>query len=169
MGKRKKMIAEIERSLAQLDDRPGLCLHVAHRVAQVLWRHKLPVVLQAGSLQWPRIRLPEEDDGEINTHFSYMFSPHTLASRLSMAAGNLPELHCWVGLVDTQEIVDFSTRHLAGAALKLEMFWTAPAPPRFLWCGANQLPDQVRYEPNREATLYACSVLKKLFDPPYLR
>ena len=33
-------------------------------------------------------------------------------SAMSVAMGNLPEMHVWVGIVDQQEIVDFTTRHL---------------------------------------------------------
>ena len=42
MGKRAKIIAEIERQIARLEDRPGLCLYYAHHTAAVLWRHNLP-------------------------------------------------------------------------------------------------------------------------------
>ena len=167
MGKRQKIIAEIERALSQLDDRPGLCLWYAHHVAQVLWRHHYPVTIQSGSLQWPRLKR-EEDDGKIDTHFSYMFSPGTPESQLSMALGNLPEMHVWVGILNTQELVDFSTRHLKAAAQARGMAWTADPPPRYLWCPANQLPDWVVYTPSRQATIYACTLLKRLFKPAYL-
>ena len=50
MGKRGKIIAEIERRLAQLEARAGLCLYYAHHAATVLWQHGLPAVIQAGSL-----------------------------------------------------------------------------------------------------------------------
>ena len=68
MGKRAKIVAEIERQIARLEDRPGLCLYYAHHTAAVLWRHDLPAVIQAGSLQWPRVRR-EEDDGQTRHAF----------------------------------------------------------------------------------------------------
>ena len=74
MGKRGKIIAEIERQINRLDNRPGLCLFYAHHTAAVLWRHGQRAVIQAGSLQWPRVRR-EEDDGVINTHFAYEWTP----------------------------------------------------------------------------------------------
>jgi hypothetical protein len=86
-----------------------------------------------------------------------------------MALGQLPEMHCWVGILDTQEIVDFSTRHLVAAALDRCLFWTAAEPPRYLWCKANALPDWVVYTPNREASIYSCDMLTKLFNPVYLK
>ena len=92
MGKRAKIIAEIERQIARLEDRPGLCLYYAHHTAAVLWRHNLPAVIQAGSLQWPRVRR-EEDDGQLDTHFAYMWTPTAPESALSVALGNLPEMH----------------------------------------------------------------------------
>ncbi len=168
MGKRAKIVGEIERQIGRLDARPGLCLYYAHHTAAVLRRHGYQAVIQAGSLQWPRI-LPSEDDGVCNTHFAYMWTPGAYESALSVAMGNLPEMHCWVGIVDRQEVVDFTTRHLRQAAVELGLGWTAADPPAFLWCPVNATPDWVRYIPNREASIYACLLLKRLFDPIYLR
>jgi hypothetical protein len=168
MGKRAKIISEIERYVSRLDDRPGLCLYYAHHTAATLRRHGYQAVIQAGSLQWPRIR-PEDDDGVMNTHFAYMWTPRDVASAVSVAMGNLPEMHCWVGIVDKQEVVDFTTRYLKSAAATLGMGWTAADPPQYLWCAASQMPEWMVYRPNREATLYACTILKRLFDPIYLK
>jgi hypothetical protein len=168
MGKRGKIVTEIERAVSRLEDRSGLCLYYAHQTASVFWHHRLPVVIQAGSLQWPRVRR-EEDDGRIDTHFAYMWSPQSPASALSVTLGNLPEMHVWVGLVDSQELVDFSTRHLKAAARSHGLAWTAADPPRYLWCPAAELPDWVVYRPMADASIYACALLKRLFDPPYLQ
>lgn len=168
MGKRGKIIAEIERAIARLDDRPGLCLYYAHQTAAVLWRHGIRAVIQAGSLQWPRVRR-EEDDGAINTHFAYEWTPTSPESALSVAFGNLPEMHVWVGVVDRQELVDFTTRHLKTSAKALGMTWTAADPPPYLWCPASAPPDWVVYRPNRDASIYACLLLKRLFNPVYLK
>ena len=168
MGKRAKIIAEIERQITRLEDRPGLCLYYAHHTAAVLWRHNLRAVIQAGSLQWPRVRR-EEDDGQLDTHFAYMWTPTAPESALSVALGNLPEMHAWVGILDSQEIVDFTTRHLRSAAEARGMAWTAADPPRYLWCPAANTPDWVVYHPNRDASIYACTILRRLFDPVYLR
>jgi hypothetical protein len=105
MGKRAKIIGEIERQIGRLDERPGLCLYYAHPTIATLRKHGYQAVIQAGSLQWPRIR-PEDDDGVMNTHFAYEWSPHEPASAMSVALGNLPEMHVWVGLIDSQEITD---------------------------------------------------------------
>ncbi len=168
MGKRAKVVAEIERGLARLADQPGLCLFYAHQAASVLWKHRYRVVIQAGSLQWPRVRR-EEDDGQMNTHFSYMWTPGAYDSALSVAVGNLPEMHVWVGILDSQEIVDFTTRHLRAAGEARGMAWSAADPPPYLWSLAAALPDWVVYQPDRDASIYACTLLKRLFDPIYLR
>jgi hypothetical protein len=168
MGKRAKIISEIERHVNRLDDRPGLCLYYAHHTCATLWKHGYKAVIQAGSLQWPRVR-PEDDDGVMNTHFAYQWSPRDPASALSVAMGNLPEIHVWVGIVDRQEVVDFTTRYLKQSSERIGMPWTAADPPRYLWCPANALPAWVVYHPNRDATLYACTILKRLFDPIYLK
>ena len=168
MGKRAKIIAEIERHVARLEERPGLCLYYAHHTAAVLWQHGLPAVIQAGSLQWPRVRR-EDDDGQIDTHFAYMWTPTSPESALSVALGNLPEMHVWVGILNSQEIVDFTTRQLRSAAEARGMAWTAADPPRYLWCPAAGTPDWVVYGPDRDASIYACTILKRLFDPVYLK
>lgn len=168
MGKRGKIIAEIERRVSGLQDQPGLCLYYAHHTASVLWRHRYQAVIQAGSMQWPRVRR-EEDDGRMNTHFGYEWSPQRPESAMSVALGNLPEMHVWVGIVDRQEVVDFTTRHLKTSAEAIGMPWTADDPPRHLWCPANDLPDWVQYRPNRDASVYANIILKRLFNPGYLK
>ena len=107
MSRRKKIVAEIERNITKWGARPGLCLYYAHETITVLRKFHYQAVIQAGSMQWPRVRR-SEDDGKINTHFAYMWSPHTAASALSVAMRNLPEMHVWVGIMNRQEIVDFT-------------------------------------------------------------
>ena len=72
-------------------ERPGLCLYYAHHTAAVLCQHGLSAVIQAGSLQWPRVRRGE-DDGQIDTHFAYMWTPTSpekrLVGRLGQSAGD---------------------------------------------------------------------------------
>ena len=167
MGKHAKIVAEIERRIIRLPSGPGQCLYYAHHTVATLRRHGYDAVIQAGSLQWPRLK-PEDDDGVVNTHFSYMWSPLTPASVVSMANGNLPEMHVWAGLVREQILIDFSTRHLTAAAAALGMPWTAAEPPTHLWCSAAALPAGVVYRPDRDATVLACRVLQKLYQPVYL-
>jgi hypothetical protein len=167
------VVSEIEQAIRfmegppQADELHGQCLRIAHATATVLHRRGLRPVIQAGSMQWPRMRR-EEDDGTCSTHFAYMWDPHSRQSQLSAALGNLPEMHVWVGLVETQEMIDFSTRHFRSHAESLGLQWTADDPPPYLWNTADAWPDWVVYTPNLEATLYACRILNRLYHPKYL-
>lgn len=166
---RQQIITTIETALATLDttDTPGACLYFAHIVALTLHRYGLRPAIQAGSLQWPRMPRAD-DDGRIDTHFAYTWQPNHPASRAALARGTLPEIHVWCGLPDTQELIDFSTRHLRDAARAAGLEWTAPDPPRYLWATADEMPDWTLYTPDRGATLFACRLLARLFRPAYL-
>lgn len=157
----RELIAEIEQAVSNLGNRSGLCLYYAKETMAILTRHGFKAVIQAGSLQWPCLR-PEDDDGAISTHFAYMWSPCDIASAFAVALGNLPEMHCWVGLLKEQEIVDFSIKHLKTAAAMHGVKWTAADPPPYLWCSVNAIPDDVRYTPNREASIYASILLERI-------
>jgi hypothetical protein len=136
----------------------GACLYWTQVGLIELQQAGFRVVLQAGQMSWPMVA-PELDDGRIATHFSYMWSPDTEQSHAAIAAGKLPEMHTWVALPITGELVDFSTglfptlaRDRCGAQ------WTAAPPPLFLW---GRPPDGVIYRPNRQATLYADRFLRE--------
>ena len=162
--------SEITAVLAKhcLDTPLGKCLYVTHVTASALHKRHLHPVIQAGSLQWP-IMHREDDDGKSSTHFAYMWNPHHTASILARATGSLPEMHVWCGLTRPQTLVDFSTRDLRKHAEACGLVWRSGDPPQYLFRHPAKLPDWVVYTPNREATLYACRILKKLFDPPYLK
>jgi len=171
---RQQIISDVERHLCALGElapilgSAGLCLYIAHVAALTLYKHGLRPVIQAGSLQWPRMRR-DEDDGRCNTHFAYMWEPGSPQSIASWASGNLPEMHVWIGLTAPQTLIDFSTRHLKDVAAAEGMTWTAPEPPRYVWTAPDDLPDWVAYHPNRDATILAAGILWKLFQPPYLK
>ena len=152
-----EIISEINEAISRIGDRPGLCLYYAKETIAILRRHGLQAVIQAGSFQWPCLR---EDDGVSYTHFAYMWNPTNPINVLAMARGVLPEIHCWVGLVDRQEIVDFSIRHLKAAAAKQGVNWTANDPPAYLWCGVNNIPDGVVYEPDMRASILAAMLME---------
>jgi hypothetical protein len=169
-----KIIAAIQSEIANvlrdkcLNDPLGKCLYITHTVATALHKHRLRPVIQSGSMQWP-IMAREDDDGTVNTHFAYMWNPGDIASIISMAHGALPEMHVWCGLTQPQTIIDFSTRNLREHAEACGLTWRSGDPPEYLFRRTDQLPDWVVYTPNCEATLYACRILRSLFDPAYLR
>lgn len=156
------LIPLIEQTLAHsIPARHGLCAHYAHTVQQILLGHNIPTCIQAGNLQWPVV-LPENDDGISNTHYAYMWDPTSPQSRWAVARGHLPEIHIWLGNPKTQEIIDFSTRHLKQAAQAHGVTWNTPDPPPYIWCQGENLPPGVRYTPIREATIYAHHILSRL-------
>lgn len=145
----------------------GCCLHYAHAAATALWEAGERPVIQAGSLQWPALAR-EDDDGISPTHFSYLWDPSHHLSRHARANGLLPEMHVWVGLVDHQELIDFSTRDLRRHAGLTPIRWTEPEPPAYLWCQVASIPDRVIYDLNRDATILASQLLFKTYQPDYL-
>ena len=165
--KRNSYVRAIEARIKQVPDRPGLCLYYTHHVASILHEHGLSPLIQAGSLQWPRI-MPDEDDGVSATHFAYMWSPRSISSLAAMCTGALPEMHVWAALANTQELIDFSTRHIKAHAATFGFSWSAPNPPSYLWATFDHIPDRVVYTPNRDATLLACRILDELYLPKYL-
>lgn len=127
---------------------------------------KVRAVLQAGSASWPRIDLTK-DDGRIMTHFSYMFSDDTKSMMDILIHQKLPEMHCWVGIVDTMEIVDPTTIYLKKQCERLtSMKWLAPEPSDFIWCSpaSKDWPDGVVYRPHHAAFQIARMVAASLVD-----
>jgi len=92
-------------------------------------------------------------------------SPLNVANLMMQA---LPEIHVWVGLVETQEVIDFSVRNLREAAGEAGLEWTAADPPRYIWATQDNLPDWVVYTPHATASLLACKLLWNLYKPAYL-
>src|SRR3974390_692150 len=110
--------------------------------AIVLRRYGLKPVIQAGDAQWP-ILDPKCDDGKCSTHFSYMWSERDPnVSKMNMLLGGLPEIHTWLGLVETQELIDFSTGGIREQAEKHGLKWTAPDLPNFIWSNSKEVPEE---------------------------
>lgn len=153
----------------ELAGTPGDCLRYAHLTATVLHSAGLRPIIQAGSMQWPIVPLAQ-DDGTRPTHFAYMWDPESADSIKAMLfGGGLPEIHVWVGLLDSQEIVDFSTRHFREAAERAGFTWETRDPPSFLWAGWQDWPRRVRYTPDERACRFAERLLWKLYHPDYIR
>lgn len=134
----------------------GSCLYWGQVTMKVLQQAGLRPVLQAGSMQWKMVP-PELDDGINPTHFSFLWSPGSPESRASVAAGHLPEMHVWVGLPDSGELVDFSTgafRKLAQERFGLR--WLSPDPPVFLW---GTPPEGTIYTPHKDAIEFTLKTL----------
>lgn len=117
----------------------------------------------AGSATWPR--LPAEEMPEDNAMFSYFWQTDHPQTKLAMQGifldqegrpGSiaLPEIHIWLGIPETREIIDFTTGYLPLACKQTTgMDWPGPKPPLYFW--GRELPDNWEYRSTREATLFA--------------
>ncbi len=133
------------------------CLYATAASLVVLHRHGIKAIPQAGDMCWPRIT-EEKDDGVSPTHWSYVWSPDDYRSAMAIAAGKLPEIHIWVGILDTNEVLDINTKFFPRACKEsLGIDWDAPDPPDFLW--TREIPDGVVYRPIREATIFASNLV----------
>lgn len=180
---RSQLVAEIRAAVRE--DFPELriersCLYTSLYTVLFLKQRGILSCLQAGSTGW-RIVPSDLDDGIGITHFSFVWSPHEMASRIAMMSGDLPEMHVWVGIPATQELIDLNTGQLP-AFLKHVcpgQEWLAPAPPDYLWIN---LPDwggwqdACVYDLNEDATEFAqhaaavvlksnISIIRKRFQP----
>jgi len=118
----------------------GACLYAAVAVCVVLKFQGVRAIVQAGSMNWRTVR-QEDDDGTEATHYGYTYSPDSPLSRLAVAMGQLPEIHCWAAIPATGEIVDPTTGTLRSRAIRSGIRWTTPAPPPFLWARADRVFD----------------------------
>lgn len=136
------------------------CLHYSAFTAIAIAKRGARAILQAGSASW-LFKAAECDDGAGATHYSYEFAPHDPLSATRLAAGFMPEMHCWAAIPATGEIVDLTTRHLPDLlhqALPHEK-WTAPIPPPFFWGQANTLPRGWSYVADRTAIEISLALL----------
>jgi hypothetical protein len=151
------------RKCGTLTSTGGNCPFWALAVIEAGKREGRRLVLQAGSLQW-RYVPPQLDDGVSSTHFSYMWSPNDPRSRQAIAMGMLPEVHVWAADVDTQEIIDLSTRELKTIAeTRYGLDWKTADPPNYVWMTRDEYlaqPD-ANYSANREATLLVYRMLEQ--------
>ena len=113
----------------------------------VFQRHGVRGVLQAGTMLWPAF----EDDDVNDTHYGYEWSPEHEASQAALMLGLIPEIHTWLALPETQEIVDFSVKYLPQSAARDGKVWVKPNPPDFLWVTEDAMPEGVVYRPEIEA------------------
>ena len=140
------------------------CLVWAAASVAVLRSMGIKCLIQAGTASWPRIR-PEQDDGVINTHFSYVWEPDSKTTLEKVVSGEMPEMHVWAGLPDHSEILDMTTKYLPEQAWQLcGMDWPGTIPPRYVWANVKRLPDGVMYQPDIDACKLAIIMLLHMAD-----
>ena len=147
----------------------GGCFYLAHFGALQIMEHGYTPLIQAGSMSWPIID-PKDDDGVCCTHFSYVWGETVLSPEIHLLVhGVLPEIHIWLAIRETGEIVDFSTNELKSQALLTAgLEWKAKDPPKFVWCIPDHLPEWVVYRPDTDAIKFVLRMLYRVFQPPYL-
>lgn len=136
------------------------CMYWSLTGGLVFQRHGIRALLQAGTMMWPAF----EDDGVNSTHFGYEWSPNDPGSQAALKLGLFPEIHIWLALPATQEIVDFSVKYLPEASandIACPRLWTRTAPPEYLWATKDELPEGVIYRPEIPAMNWMLSRLKK--------
>lgn len=139
------------------------CFYVAKTTCDVLHEQGVKASLQAGSAEWPRIR-PEQDDGECDTHFGYVFSDCE-QTRQRFQACLMPEMHVWVALIQEKVIIDLSTQFWPMQCLeKIGVDWPGDQPPPYLWTESGRLPPRVHYEAVPLACFMTIALLRKQFD-----
>jgi hypothetical protein len=140
----------------------GRCLFWAMYGTETLRSYGIRAILQAGSAFWPRLR-PDQDDGISNTHFGYQWSPDDPISIAQIERNMLPEMHVWIGIPLTGEIVDFSTKFWPAQELEIhKQGWPGDLPPEFFWDTPDKLPG-AWYTPSKEATVYALRAIALLY------
>ncbi len=140
------------------------CVFAALHTIQILRAEGIAAIPQAGDMSW-LFTDPQYDDGVSPTHFSFQWSPHELKSIIAVSQGNLPEIHVWAAIVETQEIVDINTCYIP-QLLKEDLpqcQWTAKQPPDFLWGDTHVVAKyKAIYTPHHDATIYAMQVMQAI-------
>ncbi len=141
----------------------GVCMYAALAGRRELQERGIKAAVIGGSLQWP-MATPEEDDGVSATHFAYMWERGWQGGKLSVLQQvcmvpfvGLPEVHCWLQIEDTGELVDFSLYSLHAAAERVlgREATRKMKVPDYIW---GQAPENVVYTPVQDATLF-CDIL----------
>lgn len=135
------------------------------------------VVLQSGSAFWPRTTEEAgEKDLTLNTHFGYLWESDKYNDMIQAALEvNLTpsmvklEIHTWIGIPSTGEIIDFTTGLWPSACKEMTGDdWLIEHPPEYLWCLPKHWPSRVSYKPDRVASIlsfkYACKLYEEIKD-----
>lgn len=134
------------------------CLYASYfLVKELSTLTKQPVLIQAGTAFWPRVY--PVDHSKV---FGYLFSPDTRCA-LYLALGQLPEMHCWVVLPETQQLIDLTTGEWPNQCLHLQgVPWEGQRPPKYYWDHWDNLPEGVEYEAHANAIKIAFKAIRDL-------
>lgn len=136
------------------------CLYWMHAGLVTLGQHNIEAWPAAGTARFHI----QPDDGKM-THFSFEWEgdPNAELRRTAVLTGDnqvaLPEMHCWIWLPDTKEVVDFSTGHIPTLAKTFGFEWKTKPPPPYIWARPESLFPRAIYQPSRDATKLAIQTL----------
>jgi hypothetical protein len=164
---KEQVIADTRACYAHLFGNNGInpaaaCLLWAASLMTVLvGKYDKRAVLQAGSASW-RFVTEEDDDGVSPIFFAYQFElPNAIAQ---IQAGFFPEMHCWVAIPDTGEIIDASACFQEEQMRKmLGKTWSPELKlPDYLWLmNADDKGDNCGYRADKEACKIAHRFLRE--------
>lgn len=132
------------------------CLPWMVHGAIVLGQFGIRSIPQAGSA-WFRFLPAHLDDGVCDTHHAFEWSPRTPQSMQQIARGQLPEIHCWLALPDSREIIDFSTGYIHHGCPHP---WQADPLPRYVWLPEGEGHPGCLYKPEMEAIKFLINFMK---------
>lgn len=130
------------------------CIRVSGIACHVLKDMGMQACMQAGTALWPYKSVLLSDD-DTNT-FGYEF--HSREAMKHLLCGRPPEIHAWVGLVDTQEIIDFTAAFQPAQCKKmLGQDWSPESKlPDFIWHNVEDCCNKGwHYKPSPMATQFA--------------
>lgn len=136
------------------------CLYYMQCGMVELHQHGINSVPAAGSASFEM----QPDDGKLS-HFAFQWNgdPNAELRRqaqlTSADAVALPEMHCWIYLPDTREVVDFSTGNIPTLAKTFGFEWKSKPPPPYIFARPESLFPRAIYLPNRDATKLAIRTL----------
>lgn len=133
------------------------CLNWMVHGAIALGAFGIRSIAQAGTAHF-RFLPAHLDDGVCDTHHGFEWSPYTPQSMAKIAEGQLPEIHCWLAIPETREIVDFSTGYIHHGCPHP---WQADPLSRYLWRREGDSHPGCVYRPHPEAILFLLNFMRK--------
>lgn len=136
----------------------GRCLYWMHTGLATLF-HEFKILAQpaAGSAGW--------DWGDAQWEFIFGSEPDARTYG-DPSASPLPEMHCWIYLPITQEVIDFSMCELAQTIRAITREdWNVKV-PRYIWSKPEALHPSAIYIPNRAATTLAVAAISAGMNEP---
>lgn len=171
------MVAMIRKDVELTYTGPNIgqaCLTWAMKTYEHLTIRGYRACIQAGSAYYQRVPGNPDEWPTDDTHFSYVWDgppSATSLAALKQSGGHLPEMHVWVALPDTMELIDLTTCYVpANCKAMTGLDWLGPKPPDYIWTTPDKgFGDTVAMIPDVDATILALTLLGFNFDASSVR